>query len=188
MVAQFPTNAEWLYKQGVFYAESEKFEAWAVFKFEKVLWLDSSYSARAYLLTRIGELQQLKFPQTPLANVQKPIENLQKALYIKLDTLPGLYALLGKSAMLNQQPASAIEAYQKEYTLSPDDEDLAYTIARLYARNGQKTEALEWLRRALDSGFRNELVLKYDREWDGFRGSDAWKALWKAWFPDRVKD
>lgn len=249
MVDQFPTNTEWLYKQGVFYAEREKVEAKAVFNFEKVLDLDSSYSARAYLLTRIGEFQQTKRPQTAIANLQKALEimpeqtsaryalvtaylkalrydeafaqldtlyknnqidlsnrlryadlqalsgnyvaadsMLQKALYIQLDTLPGLYVLMGKSAMLNQQPAAAIEAYLKEYTLSPGDEDLAYTIGRLYARTGQKTEALEWLRRALDSGFKKELVLKYDREWDAFRESDAWKALWKEWFPDRLKD
>jgi tetratricopeptide (TPR) repeat protein len=81
--------------------------------------------------------------------------------------------------MLNQQPAAAIEAYQKEYALSPGDADLAYTIGRLYARTGQKTEAMEWLRRAFESGFKKELVLKYDREWDAFRESDAWKALWK---------
>jgi tetratricopeptide (TPR) repeat protein/uncharacterized caspase-like protein len=240
MVDQFPTNTEWLYKQGVFYAEREKAEARAVFNFEMVLDLDSSYSARAYLLTRIGEFQQTKRPQKAIKNLQKALEimpeqtsaryalvtaylkamrydeafaqldtlyknnqidlsnrlkyadlqalsgnyiaadsMLQKALYIQLDTLPGLHALMGKSAMLNQQPAAAIEAYQKEYALSPGDADLAYTIGRLYARTGQKTEAMEWLRRAFESGFKKELVLKYDREWDAFRESDAWKALWK---------
>lgn len=241
MVGAFPNNPDWLYKQGAFYAEVKKSEYKAVTGFEMLMSLDTNYSSRAYLHTRIGEYYQSTYlEEEALSNLLKALElmpeqtsaryalvqvyldllryeeafaqldtlyrnkqinlpnrlrfadlqalsgnyvaadsMLQKALDIKLDTVLGLYALMGKSAMLNQQPAAAIEAYQKEYALSDRNAELAYTIGRLYARTGQKTEALEWLGRAFESGFRNELVLKYDREWDAFRESAAWKALRK---------
>jgi tetratricopeptide (TPR) repeat protein len=172
MLKVFPNNADWLYKQGAFYAEVKKDESKAVYGFEKLTSLDTNYSSRVYLHTRIGEYYQSTDPE-------KALSNLQKALDIKLDTVLGLYALLGKSAMLNQQPAAAIEAYQKEYALSDRSAELAYTIGRLYTGTGQKTEALEWLGCAFEAGFKNELVLKYDREWDAFRESTAWKTLRK---------
>ncbi|MNR65275.1 hypothetical protein D3C85_1882500 [compost metagenome] len=56
-----------------------------------------------------------------------------------------------------------------------------YSIARMYAKAGNKKEAWQWLQKALDKGFLYSYVLKYDTTWDDYRRETKWKSLMKQY-------
>lgn len=107
----------------------------------------------------------------------------RKAEAIRIDTVLGLYEGMGKSALLNQKPEEALLLYQKEFVLQPQNPALAYTIARLYAKTKHPAEALVWLDRTFNLGFRRPLILKYEADWNPLRERAEWKEMMKKYFP-----
>lgn len=92
-------------------------------------------------------------------------------------SLPGITDLQGRLYMLMKNPAKAIPYYKNYLELKPGDADATYSIARLYARSGNKTEAWKWLSTAVDKGFRYYWVLLNDESWEGYRGTAKWKEI-----------
>jgi hypothetical protein len=56
-----------------------------------------------------------------------------------------------------------------------------YSIARMYAKLGNKKEAWYWLQKAMDNGFLYSYVLKYDDTWNAYRSQRKWKDLLKKY-------
>ena len=61
--------------------------------------------------------------------------------------------------------------------LQPNDAEAMYSIARMYAKTGNKSEAWKWLKNALDHGFLYDYVLQFDSFWDVYRKDAKWKKL-----------
>ncbi len=53
----------------------------------------------------------------------------------------------------------------------------AYTLARLYAKSGNKKEALNWLKKAFELGFDSELVVKYDPAFNELRTNPTFQEI-----------
>ena len=100
--------------------------------------------------------------------------------------------LRARMSMLSGDTKNALRIYSDTSTISlknPEDNEQAvkdketqnnsrlYSIARLYAILKNDDFAFINLKKALDSGFLNGSVLKYDNSWAAFRNSERWKNL-----------
>ena len=57
------------------------------------------------------------------------------------------------------------------------DPDIAYSVASVYALEGMRTEALEWLARAIALGNENQLCFESDPNWSSLRDDEEFKNL-----------
>ncbi|MBI1227532.1 MAG: tetratricopeptide repeat protein [Bacteroidetes bacterium] len=98
---------------------------------------------------------------------------LDKAADIQPEAIAKLPELNGLAQKLQGNIASAIQFYQQEIALHSmeDNSDRYYILAELFASQGKKTEALEWLKTAFENGFYAELVVKYDPLLNKLRGN-----------------
>ncbi len=85
--------------------------------------------------------------------------------------------LYGRLALLSNNQKDAIKYYKEYLLLQPNDHEAMYSIARMYAKTGDKSQAWKWLKAAMDHGFLYDFVLKFDPYWDAFRKEAKWKKL-----------
>lgn len=85
--------------------------------------------------------------------------------------------LEGRLHLLSNQPLLAIPVYKEYLSRHPDQANIMYTLARLYAKTKNSSEAWNWLSKAVKSGFDYYWVLKYDDSWNDYRSSPKWTAL-----------
>ena len=113
---------------------------------------------------------------------------LEQAEAIHVYDIAEIRNLYGRIELLSNQPKKAIERYKAYLALKPGDVEAMYSIARMYAKAGNKKEAWQWLQRAMDKGFLYSYVLKYDTIWDDYRKEAKWKSLMKQYtfiaYPD----
>src|SRR5947199_5358416 len=57
------------------------------------------------------------------------------------------------------------------------DHDVAYWLASAYAMEGERDEALKWLRRAIELGNENKPWLERDTNWDSLRDDSEYKGI-----------
>ena len=57
------------------------------------------------------------------------------------------------------------------------DPDIAYSLASVYALEGMRTEALDWLERAIALGNENQLCFESDPNWASLRNDQQFKSL-----------
>ena len=57
------------------------------------------------------------------------------------------------------------------------DPDIAYSVASVYALEGMRTEALEWLSRAIALGNENQLCFESDPNWSSLRKDEQFQEL-----------
>ena len=57
------------------------------------------------------------------------------------------------------------------------DPDIAYSVASVYALEGMRTEALEWLGRAIALGNENQLCFESDPNWASLRNDEEFQHL-----------
>jgi len=57
------------------------------------------------------------------------------------------------------------------------DPDIAYSVASVYALEGMRSEALEWLARAIALGNENLLCFESDPNWSGMRSDEHFQKL-----------
>ena len=57
------------------------------------------------------------------------------------------------------------------------DHDVAYWLASAYALEGERVEALKWLRRAIELGNENKPWFKRDKNWDTLRSDPEFQAI-----------
>ena len=85
--------------------------------------------------------------------------------------------LSGRLKLLSKKPADAVIYYKKYLAVNANDFSTTYTIAKLYAQSGNKTEALKWLENSIQKGFRYSYVLQFDAVWDEYRNNENWKRV-----------
>ena len=97
--------------------------------------------------------------------------------------------LNGRLNLLSDNPKKAIEYYSRLITINKKDSCVMYTIARLYAKLGNKTEAIKWRAAAIKYGFRFSYALEYDTYFNKIDKPGTRKQLFKevdwANYPDR---
>ncbi len=57
------------------------------------------------------------------------------------------------------------------------DHDVAYWLASAYALEGERAEALQWLRRAIELGNANKAWFERDKNWDSLRADPEFQAI-----------
>jgi len=91
--------------------------------------------------------------------------------------VPDIADLRGRMYLLSNEPKKAISFYRQHFLLSNSSYSSAYTLARLYAKTGNKNEAFKWLDIAVKQGFNYSYVLKYDPYMNALRNTGRWKKL-----------
>lgn len=110
-------------------------------------------------------------------NEAKLLLDQAEALHVtSIDEIKDLY---GRIELLSNQPNKAIDRYKIYLKQKPGNAHAMYSIARMYAKLGNKKEAWRWLQMAMDKGFLYGYVLKYDEIWDNYRSQSKWKQLMK---------
>ncbi len=104
---------------------------------------------------------------------------LAEARSIHPYVVPEIDELMGRLYLLSHQPAKAIPLYKNFLATRINDQQTQYTIARLYAQTGNKTEAWKWLEGAMSKGFNYLYVLNNDPSWNDFRKAPQWDLLLK---------
>lgn len=87
--------------------------------------------------------------------------------------------LEGRLQLMAGKPLQAIPYYKDYLSRHRDDPETSYTIARLYAKANNSTEAWKWLTQAINKGFNYYWVLKYDESWNAYRSNRKWTDLTK---------
>lgn len=107
---------------------------------------------------------------------------LTKADKIKFEPTLGLNEIRGKLAMYQARYEEAIRFYEAEIALKPENmrQLNQYTLARLAAKAGNQTAALDWLKKTLDDGFNYKWVIKYDDAWSEYQQNKAFNDLLDA--------
>jgi serine/threonine-protein kinase len=57
------------------------------------------------------------------------------------------------------------------------DADIAYSVASVYALEGMRTDAIDWLRRSIALGNENQLCFESDPNWSSLRNDEEFQAL-----------
>ncbi len=95
-----------------------------------------------------------------------------------LNPLDGRALSLGSLALFfDGQKARAMEWSQRALELYPDDLSAMINAACLYARTGQKTQALEMLERLFARGWGKRDWIDHDPDYDSLRGDPRFKKL-----------
>ena len=136
-------------------------------------------------LDYLYDKRQINFPDRLLlaqycihaGQFDKAKKILEEAQNIHPYTVPQISDLSGRLNMLSHQWKEAVASYQKYLSLIPDNKFTLYSIARIYALSGNKTEAMKWLKTAIDKGFKYYWVLHSDTSWNEFQTLPAWKTL-----------
>ncbi|MFM6926600.1 MAG: TPR end-of-group domain-containing protein, partial [Ferruginibacter sp.] len=80
--------------------------------------------------------------------------------------------------MLANKPKEAISSYQKSISEQKNDYGFNnYSIARLYAKNGNSVKAWKYLNQAANAGFGFSYVLLNDSYLDSLRKTAKWKSF-----------
>ena len=123
----------------------------------------------SYTYTRRGE-----------AYMRQGNEEAAKADYLKvieLDTVPNESSSAMYAYQVLGELDKAKEFMQRVIDEDPDYEGNYYDAACLYARMGDKTKALEYLRQALERGYRDFAHIAVDYDMDNIREMEEFKAL-----------
>jgi tetratricopeptide (TPR) repeat protein len=131
-------------------------------------------------------------------NFRRSITYYQRALKIapQQPRSASIYSNLGTAMFARKQYAEATVAFQKALTLDPDVfehrgnygilleernvEERAkyhYYVAKLYAKNGRNELALQYLRKALEEGFKEKKQLEKDPEFAAMRNLKEFQDL-----------
>jgi len=73
--------------------------------------------------------------------------------------------------------AKALEALFALQNMQPDNADVYYNIACIYAKQNMVEESLNWLNRALNKGFKDWKLIESDRDLDNIRDTAGYKSL-----------
>nr|MBP6686773.1 hypothetical protein [Lacibacter sp.] len=116
---------------------------------------------------------------THSSKFKEAIVLLEQAEAMHVYDIAEIRNLYGRIELLSNQPKKAIERYKIYLIQKPGDVEAMYSVARMYAKLGNKREAWRWLQTAMDKGFLYSYVLKHDAAWNAYRGQNKWKQLMK---------
>lgn len=157
----------------------------------------SIFKNRAVLsqLNYLYNNSQINFPmQLKLAELSMYAGQFQNAEKILSDAitihpyhLPEFTVLQGRLNLLAGNYKKAIAFYMLERKNNPNDAVIYYTIARLFAAQGQKKEAFNMLEESIAKGFNYLFVINADPMLAELHKSSNWQALIKKIQPKEWK-
>jgi tetratricopeptide (TPR) repeat protein len=112
-------------------------------------------------------------------NFDKANESLNKTESYTPYTIPAINNLRGLAGMLADKPKQSVEFYKKSLEAQKTDTVWfnSYSLARLYAKTGNTTEALKYLQVAIDNGFNYSFVLQNDSYMADLRKTAKWQTM-----------
>ncbi|MBW1960849.1 MAG: tetratricopeptide repeat protein, partial [Deltaproteobacteria bacterium] len=125
------------------------------------------------LYYRLGDLYKKK------GDFAQAIAQYRNALSLRPDFVPALKNLAITFAMLGNYE-KALSLFHKVIGILPDDADVYYKIACIYARQKKTEEAVKWLKESIKKGFSDKNLLRSDANLDNIRGSRYFRELIKA--------
>ncbi len=139
--------------------------------------------------------KQINFPKRMLyakyniyaARFDSAKKILDEANLIYPYELAATYDLMGRLYLLSDQTAKAILTYGHYLSLRPNNSFTQYTLAKLYARSGFRSEAWDHLEYAMKNGFNYMYILNTDPDWSDFRKDTKWKTLLQKYPPRKYE-
>lgn len=104
------------------------------------------------------------------------IAALLRALEIKPDS-DALLNRIGNEYLKNTQYDQALAIFEKHLDLAPNFSLPYYNIARLMARQNRLSEAVAWLKKAIDRGYTNWNQIKSDPDLESIRRTEEYTKL-----------
>jgi|GEM_PF-955457 len=138
-------------------------------------------------LNYLNDSDQLNMPKRLLfarfnmyaGRFDKANESLNKTETYTTYPLPQVNDMRGLVNMLANKPKQAIAFYTAGYkdVDTAGRKFIAYSLARLYARTGNSSEAWHYLQLAVNNGFNYAFVLQQDNYLESLRSSNKWEAF-----------
>ena len=183
-----PKDPVLLNKTGIAYHQMMQFDS-ALKSYQQAVRLKKDY------LEAINNIGTIYYARK---NYRRSITYYQRAIKIapQQERSASIYSNLGTSYFARKQYKAAADAFQTALTLDPDVfehrssfgvmleernvEERAkyhYYVAKLYAKNGRNELALQYLRKALEEGFKERKQLEKDPEFAAMRDMQEFKDL-----------
>jgi tetratricopeptide (TPR) repeat protein len=147
-------------------AQQERFKE-AVNHFSEALRIKPDH-AGAHLNLGAALMQQ--------GRLKEAVKQYSEALRIKPRDA-GTHNVLGVALAKAGRVEEAMEHYHEALRINPDFSAVYYNIACLYATQSRTEESINWLRKAVERGYKNWNLLKTDKDLDNIRGSAYYKKL-----------
>ncbi len=167
-----------------------------------------------HLLKRYDEAEEaykkaVRFdnPTNPIANYDTPPKMFLGELYMDmkrreegqklLEEFIALYPnpveynslyLVGRAYLGLGNLEAMEETTTKAVKSTPDDVNIFYAVAALYALASKEKDALESLEKVLEKITYSYAWILIDDDWDNIRDSEGFKALMRKYFPEQFKD
>ena len=105
------------------------------------------------------------------------IELFQKAIAVNPYVADHWYGL-GRAFYNSNRQKESIGPFERAFQLGGGRRfNAAWNIARAYAHEGQRDEAMQWLARSLELGYRSREVMRQDTEFEKYRNDPRFKEL-----------
>ena len=91
--------------------------------------------------------------------------------------MPEIVDLFGRFNMLAKKYGDAIPFYVEYLKTFPSEAPTMYSLAKIYFSMGNTATCYEWLKKAIDAGFKCYWVLKYDPLFERERQTQGWKNI-----------
>ena len=88
-----------------------------------------------------------------------------------------VYWKTGRQKEAQKMFARSLEVHRKQLTQGDEGSNVPYDMAAIYAIQGDKTEAYEWLQKAIDAGWRYYRSAEVDPTLENLRGDDRFKKM-----------
>ena len=110
-------------------------------------------------------------------DVVKAAEILEQVLenQPQLDGIRPIYATFLSALGFNEEARAQLTDEVKK--TADTDHDVAYWLASAYAMEGERDEALKWLRRAIELGNQNRAWFEKDKNWDSLRDDPEYQQI-----------
>ncbi len=107
------------------------------------------------------------------------VRQFEKALALQPE-FPEAQNNLALAYAAGRQYNRALAAFKKLVELDPDNPSTYYNIAVLYALQNNVADALDWLKEAVEKGYRNWELIKMDKDLANVRQTEDYKQLIKG--------
>ena len=93
----------------------------------------------------------------------------------QLDGIRPIYATFLSALGFNEEARAQLTDEVKE--TANTDHDVSYWLASAYAMEGEREDAIKWLRRAVELGNQNREWFEKDKNWDALRDDPEYQQI-----------
>jgi Flp pilus assembly protein TadD len=157
-----PLSADAYYNRGVAYGKLGNYKQ-AIGDFDRAIEINplyaDAYCRRGYAYNTLGQHQ-------------RAIEDCNEAIRLKPDYVLA-YKTRGVAYACLGQYKNARENYDEVIRLNPDDNDTYYNYACSFALQKDAEQACNWLRWAIERGFKNWKHMEADKDFENIRNKEC---------------